>query len=196
MGKFIAIEGMDGVGKTTIVRELANRFSGHAMSTPGEGLAKSRQAVLEALADDELAKALFYMASVSSQGRKAAYLVEQGKWVFMDRYCASTQAYAKARGVKSDFSILFKDMVKPDMTVLLLLDEAERQKRLGHRGSTPEDQETLDPDFRHCVSNELESRADIAINIDGMTIDDVCTKLVGLIIDSNINEIKCSLFDL
>lgn len=38
MAGFVAIEGLDGVGKSTILNSLAARFSGHAMSTPGPAL--------------------------------------------------------------------------------------------------------------------------------------------------------------
>ncbi|MNF73884.1 Thymidylate kinase [compost metagenome] len=167
MGGFVAIEGLDGVGKSTVIELLARCFSGHAMSTPGLELHEIRKATLDAFADDELAKALFYAASVSSQGRKARNLTERGEWVFMDRYWASTLAYAKARGVTADLHQLSNNLIQPDMTVLLLLNEPERKRRLLTRGATVEDVETLDPDFRLCVLNELKARACLKIDVSG-----------------------------
>lgn len=181
MGGFIAIEGLDGVGKSTVVRLLAEDFSGHVMSTPGPALRDSRQAVLEAFADDELAKALFYAASVSSQGRQARSRVERGEWVFMDRYWASTFAYARARGVTADLEALNRSLIQPDLTVLLLLDESERQHRLQARGATAEDMETLEPGFRRCVLDELQARASLVVDITGLAVTEVSASVTRAI---------------
>lgn len=184
MGGFVAIEGLDGVGKSTVVKRLAEIYSGHAMSTPGPALRGSRPAVLEAFAHDELAKALFYAASVSSEGRQAISLAESGKWVFMDRYWASTLAYAKARGVIADLDALSKSLIPPDITILLLLDEPERRHRLHTRGASVEDMETLDPYFRKRVLDELQARANLVVNISGLSEMDVSAKLVRAIKDN------------
>lgn len=184
MGGFIAIEGLDGVGKSTVVRLLAESFSGHAMGTPGPALRDSRQAVLDAFADDELAKALFYAASVSSQGRLARSRAERGEWVFMDRYWASTLAYAKARGVTADLESLSLSLIQPDLTVLLLLDESERQYRLQARGTTPEDMETLDPGFCQCVLDELQARASLVVDITGLAMAEVSASVSRAIRDN------------
>lgn len=167
MGYFIALEGLDGIGKSTLVEQLAGVFFGTAMSTPGESLHGSRRVIMDDFSDDELAKALFYAASVSSQGRKVRKKVESGKWVFMDRYWASTIAYAKARGVTAELDQLRKSLILPDLTVLLLLDESERQSRLHARGATVEDMETLDSGFRQCVLDELQTHANLVVDISG-----------------------------
>lgn len=177
MAGFVAIEGLDGVGKSTILGRLAERFSGHAMSTPGPALRSSRPAILEAFAHDELAKALFYAASVSSEGRHARNLVERGEWVFMDRYWASTLAYAKARGVSADLEALSKSLPQPDITILLLLDEPERQRRLSARGATAEDMETLDPGFRERVLDELLVHADMSLDVTHFTANSLSIAL-------------------
>jgi len=181
MGGFIAVEGLDGVGKSTVVQQLAGCFSGHAMSTPGAALRECRQAVLHAFAEDELAKALFYTASVSSQGSQARSRAERGEWVFMDRYWASTLAYAKARGVTADLEALNGSLIQPDLTVLLLLDESERQSRLQARGATAEDMETLEPGFRQCVLDELQARANLVIDITGLAVTEVAASVSSVI---------------
>jgi dTMP kinase len=181
MGGFIAVEGLDGVGKSTVVQQLAGCFSGHAMSTPGAALRECRQAVLHAFAEDELAKALFYTASVSSQGRQARKKAERGEWVFMDRYWASTFAYAKARGVTAEIETLSLSLIQPDLTVLLLLNESERQRRLHARGATVEDMETLNPIFRQCVLDELQARANLVIDITGLNVAEVANSVSGAI---------------
>ena len=181
MGYFVAVEGLDGVGKSTMVKNLATVFSGHAMNTPGDVLRDSRKVIIDDFSDDELAKALFYTASVSSQGKKARNLTERDEWVFMDRYWASTLAYAKARSVNADLDHLSKNIIQPDLTILLLLDESERQSRLHNRGTTPEDIETLDSDFRQCVLEEFQAHATLVVDISGydpQTATQMLTKII------------------
>ena len=147
------------------------------MSTPGPALRDVRQSVLDAFAQDELAKVLFYTASVSSEGKKARLLAGSGEWVFMDRYWASTLAYAQARGVTANLDALSNSLTQPDLTILLQLDESERQRRLQARGATVEDMETLEPSFRDGVLEALQTRADLVVDISGLTELDAAEKL-------------------
>ena len=181
MAAFIALEGLDGVGKSTLVKGLAEHFAGVAMSTPGDALAQARPHVLTAFAHDELAKALFYAASVSSQGNAARRQVEQGHWVVMDRYWASTIAYANSRGVIADLKSLSRYFPVPDLTILVHLDEDERRARLFNRGATPEDLETLNPAFRNRVFADLQKRCDSMTDVSGLGVADAVRKLVSYI---------------
>lgn len=181
MGCFVAIEGLDGIGKSTLVKQLVQVFTGHAMSTPGEALRDCSKVILDDFSDNELAKALFYAASVTSQGKKARTMADRGEWVFMDRYWASTVAYAKARGVTDDIEQLGNNLIQPDLTVLLHLDEQERLRRLRVRGATEEDKQTLSPCFRQCVLDELHARADIVLDISGQDLQSATQILEKLI---------------
>jgi hypothetical protein len=69
----------------------------------------------------------------------------------MDRYWLSTVTYARARGCEGELSEVAAWVPVPDLTIWLTLDEAERRRRLTHRGMTPEDRETLVPEFAASV---------------------------------------------
>lgn len=181
MGKFIVLEGLDGVGKSTLAHGLARTLDATLMSTPGTEFAILRGEVLSALQDDQLAKALFYAATVSFQGRKAIEKVRHGGTVVMDRYWASTVAYAKARGVTSNLDALTSDFAKPDITVLLTLDEDQRVTRLTQRGTTTEDIETLCPTFRTFVMQELAARCSVSVDVTGLDEQDATAKVVEAI---------------
>ena len=152
---FIVVEALDGVGKTTLVRGLAERLGGVARNTPGDALRAVSSQVLGALGDDQTARCLFYAASVVAEGRRARRTVDEGGTVVMDRYWLSTVSYARARGVVQALDDVERCVPAPDVTVLVTLDEAERVRRMDGRGYTVADRETLAPAFRECVHREM-----------------------------------------
>ena len=154
---FIAFDGLDGVGKTTLVRELAQHYGGIALDTPGAELRPLVNSVLSALEQSQTARCLFYAASVLAAGCKARQLAADGQTVFMDRYWLSTIAYARARGVTVNLSDLEAIVPAPDLTILLTLDETERRRRINSRAYDSYDAETFSEKFRKCVLREMRS---------------------------------------
>ena len=181
MGSFIVLEGLDGVGKSTLAQGLARTLKATLMSTPGAEFAEMRGEVLRTLHDDQLGKALFYAATVSFQGRKAIEVVNRGSTVVMDRYWASTVAYAKARGVTANLDALTPDFAKPDITLLITLDEDQRMTRLTQRGATAEDIETLCPSFRASVMQELAARCSASVDVTGLDEHKATAKVIEAI---------------
>lgn len=154
---FIALEALDGVGKTTLAADLAGRLDGIALDTPGPELRLASPSVLSALGPHQTARCLFYAASVLVAGERARALVNGGWSVVMDRYWLSTISYARARGVTLDLRAIEASIPAPDATVLVMLDEDERQRRLRARGCTEADRETLAREFRTRVLREMRS---------------------------------------
>lgn len=152
---FIVLEALDGVGKTTAARSLAAELGGVAMNTPGDELREVSGAVLSGLGEHQEARCLFYAASVLARGAAARRAVGAGIPVVMDRYWLSTISYARARGVTAPCEDVESLVVAPDLTVLLVLDESERRRRLTGRGLTTADRETLDAGFRERVLAEM-----------------------------------------
>lgn len=178
---FIVLEGLDGVGKSTLAHGLAHALGATLMSTPGSEFAALRGGILNTLHEDQLGKALFYAATVSFQGRKAVEMVTRGGTVVMDRYWASTVAYARARGVTADLDALAPDIAQPDITVLITLDEPRRVARLTGRGATEEDIETLCPAFKASVLRDLMARCTVSVDITGLTEQEAIAKVAGVI---------------
>ena len=152
---FVVLEGLDGVGKSTLVRNLADHFNGEARNTPGCALRPFQKKILDALGSNQLARCIFYASTVFAEGRRARELADRGNIVFIDRYWLSTIAYARARGVTEDLSSLEAIVPRPDVTVLLTLEEEERQRRMKSRGHSSADCETLNKEFRVTVLREL-----------------------------------------
>jgi dTMP kinase len=171
-GRFVTLDALDGVGKATLVMGVARRLGGVAMDTPGPQLRALAPQVLAALGDAQVARCLFYAASVISQGKAARTRADAGETLVMDRYWPSTVAYARARGVEVDLDPLLPAVPWPDLSILVVIDEEERCRRLRSRGSmTVADAETLDPRFRATVLHHLTRLTDVVIDVTGLDPD-------------------------
>ena len=185
---FIVLEALDGVGKTTLARNLAEQYSFAAMSTPGVELKPIRESILDGLGENQTARALFYCATVAAEGKKARGVADSGQAVVMDRYIASTIAYAQARGVTADLDALIPAMEKPDLCILLTLDEEERIKRMQSREEfTEEDSETLDSSFRETVLAELKRQSDVIVDLTGYDESNAVDRILQAIFDAGID---------
>jgi len=170
-GFWIAVEGLDGCGKTTLCQRLSVANGGVMMATPGEAFRPLRQAVHAALDEHVDALPLFYASTVVSAGHSARRLASEGGCVVMDRYWPSTVAYAMARGSRVDLGWLGAMVPAPDLFVLLELPEAVRRQRLERRGMLAADRETLQGDmgqrimdaYRDLMPEHLLVPADLSI---------------------------------
>lgn len=154
--RFIVLEALDGVGKTTLVQSLAHAIGGVAMGTPGPDLRALGPGLLVGIGPDQTARAIFYAATVRAQGVAARRIVDGGRSVVMDRYWLSTFSYARARGVEGPLEGLEPLLPPADLTLLLTLPEAERRQRIHDRGqTTAADRETFDARFRERVLVEM-----------------------------------------
>lgn len=131
-GKFITLEGGDGVGKTTnleVVREFLHREGKNVVVTrePG-GTAIGEQIREILLKSSNLCSAgeLFLLFAARAQHLQEVILPElaKGSWVVSDRFCDATYAYqGYGRGINdkslASIEILVEGMLYPDLTLLL-----------------------------------------------------------------------------
>jgi dTMP kinase len=143
-GKFISLEGGEGVGKSTQVRALADVLKSRGIDVlvtrePGgsDGAEKIRELLLSG-SDDRWgpqAEALLFAAARADHVAKTIRpAVEAGQWVLSDRFVDSSLAYQggagglgieavraiNAFGIGNDF---------PDRTLVLTLDEGGERAR-------------------------------------------------------------------
>ena len=150
-GRFIALEGGEGVGKSTQVRALAAalRARGHDVvetREPGgsEGAEAIRRLLLEGAADRWTPGAealLFAAARADHVARTIRPALDAGRWVLTDRFLDSSLAYqGSAEGVSVDQLLALHAIgsggLLPDRTLLLTLpaDEAMRRAEARDRG--------------------------------------------------------------
>lgn len=150
----IAIEGIDGAGKTTIANFLAEElrkmgydvvvFKEPSNSEYGK---KIKFADKRLSLEEELD--LFLKDRIEDVKNNITPALKDGKIVIMDRYYYSNAAYQSARGGLNALDILKmneKIAPKPDLVLLLDLDVEVALKRLESRGklSIFEDKEYLE----------------------------------------------------
>ncbi len=142
----IVIEGLDGVGKTTLSRGLARALGARWLTTPGAALRdpETRRRFEAAYASCRVARSVAYGATVLAVGKEALALAQAGTPVVIDRYWLSTLAYAPAEAEAALAPL--EDLLEcPDLTLFATAPEAVRRARLqGRTGALSEaDLETL-----------------------------------------------------
>lgn len=144
---FIVIEGLDGVGKSTIAKALAKKIDAAILATPGDEFHNIRNDVELIYQDNYQSRQLFYMSTVVRVSEQARELINKGKNVIVDRYWLSTQVYHQWKSGNNHFVFpdIEKSVLTPDVTLYLQLPLKQRKKRLLSRSdNTEEDNLTID----------------------------------------------------
>ena len=149
-GKFIVIEGIDGSGKTTLAKTIAEAVGGADLTfEPTKG------AIGQALRSGSYgdippaAEALLFAADRAIHTEEIKKKLDSGVWVICDRYLGSTVAYQSASfGDAADWDWLLgmqkKSVITPDLTILLDIDPEAGLKRVDVRGEALSRFEKLD----------------------------------------------------
>lgn len=167
-GLFITFEGIEGCGKSTQTRALAEYFEKNNLPfivTREPGGTFISEKIRKILLDNENhemnpeTELLLYMASRSQHtGTKIIPALDQGNHVICDRYYDSTLAYqGAARDLDANFIDLLIDFAtystSPDLTFLLDITVEESEQRICHRGKDRMEQESKA--FHQKVRNEF-----------------------------------------
>ena len=138
-GRFIALEGADGTGKSTQAKLLASFLAkrGVPARTTRE---PDSPLILNALSGCESKKGacLLFAADRASHAEKVERLLEEGAWVVCDRFTDSSLAY-QAGGWGMDLGQVeevnaFATRLRPDATLILSCPPSLAAKRMRRRG--------------------------------------------------------------
>lgn len=143
-GRLLVVEGLDGVGKTTFSRMLADRLGVRWTTTPDQCVRQVRHVIDDVWAQTVGARRLFYAASVlaiSSKWRNRAD--PDDAWV-VDRYWLSTLAYADVEGSTDVLASLGRFVAPADVTFFLEAPREVRRARLATRASSACDRVSIE----------------------------------------------------
>lgn len=153
-GRFIVFEGGEGAGKSTQSRMLSvtlQKRGVDVVATREPGGTPGAETIRSLLLDPAgpgwgpRAEALLFAAARADHvDRLIAPALAQGKWVICDRYLDSSRAYQGGGSGVSDADLLDLHRIGsqgllPDLTILLVADEAEVARRLAARDGTESD---------------------------------------------------------
>lgn len=174
-GRFLTLEGGEGVGKSTQARALVAALEArgvHAVLTREPGGSEGAEAIRDLLMQGEVrrwsahAEALLFAAARADHVDKLIRpLVEAGSWVVCDRFIDSSRAYQGAQGI-DDAAILAlhgfgSRGFLPDRTLLLTLPGGEGDARARARDGAAADRFAVrGEDFHRAVAATFDRIAD------------------------------------
>lgn len=177
-GRFISLEGGEGVGKSTQLQALSDSLRGRGLTvlvTREPGGSPGAEAIRRLLLEGEekrwnaRAEALLFAAARADHVEKTIKpALDRGDWVLSDRFIDSSLAYQGAAGglgveaVRDLHRFGCEDFL-PDRTLVLTLDESEgalrARARDGHYGDRigsrpPSYHAAVDAGFREMAAKE------------------------------------------
>lgn len=147
-GKFITLEGIGGVGKTTnlsFVKQLLTKNNIAVVTTKEPGgtpLARKIRQLLLDKSDETCSNQTELLLIFAARAQHIQHVIQpalaQGKWVLCDRFTDSTYAY-QGGGREMDMSFIawledkIQGKLRPDLTLLLDAPVSVGTKRVGGR---------------------------------------------------------------
>ncbi|MEH3039241.1 MAG: dTMP kinase [Sphingomonas paucimobilis] len=162
-GRFLTLEGGEGVGKSTQARALVAALEArgiHAVLTREPGGSEGAEAIRDLLMQGDVrrwsahAEALLFAAARADHVEKLIRpMVDSGSWVICDRFIDSTRAYQGAQGI-DDAAILALHRfgsrgLLPDRTLVLTLPDGEGDARAEARDGAAADRFAARDDVFH-----------------------------------------------
>ena len=133
---FVVLEGIDGVGKSTVTRLVADALGFVPYATPPKEYMKRRREI--DLNGSPEQKFDFFREGVQVASREIQDLLTDGQSVICDRYWMTTFVYHRVIGVAVEES-MFSNMLQPDLTILMVASPEHQLQRLIGRGMSIND---------------------------------------------------------
>ncbi len=174
MNTFIVVEGISGVGKTTVAQELAKKLNAIYIKTPITPLDKMRAEIDTEYCSE--AKALYYLAGIAELSKRITKLLETTS-VVVDKYIYSSLVYPKINGVHFEIPT-WANIRNPDYGFLVTVNEATRLERLVKRGSDLGVNKHIDPEKVRSMMGVYRSLNLVEVTNDGL-IEETVNAIIG-----------------
>ena len=187
---FVSLEGIDGSGKSTQAKLLAESLGPETVLVREPGGTAAAERVRELLADGELeldpmAELLLFCAARADLVRRAIRpALEAGRDVVSDRFADSSAAYqGGGRGIGIDLAERLSEAaaegLRPDLTLLIWIDPEQAAQRSGGEDRF----EAAGLEFQRAVASAYEQiavrHADRIVRVDGSgSVDEVHARVM------------------
>ena len=179
---FVAIEGPDGVGKTSCGELLSASINGIYRKVPAGIFMEMKETVHRI--DNLDARFLFFLSANLHVSDMIRRLLGESS-VVCDRYLASTFAYHKAFGANTNIAnwqILKQSLIQPDFTFILEADDQVLFERLKEKGDSVEKFWNKVAMRQEIRKNYLDFSKDIIrIDTNKKTANEVCEEMLQII---------------
>ena len=175
---FIAIEGIDCTGKSTVSKLLAAQNDSVLYMTPPKSIYAKRDEIDAKASPFDHYR--FYLDGVYTASKEIWDFLALGKDVVCDRYWLTTYVYHIVMGVSVNIDD-FSNITQPDLTVLLLVSSDIQAKRFLERGMSIGDrrminhQSELSHEYKRAITKIEMSR--LVINTDRICPAEVVDKI-------------------
>lgn len=136
---FIVITGLDGSGTSTVARKLCELDKNSiVLKTPSEEFEKSREAIDTTVRNtSSIAHYLYYLSSVVYMSDYIkGHIDYKEKNVYCVRYLIDTIVSHRVAGIDVKLDYDLYNILKPDLTIFVKLNETIRQRRITERGKS------------------------------------------------------------
>ena len=180
----IVFEGLDGVGKSTVINGVAKRLNAKRMRTPPPLLNEARKkcASLSTRAEEALFDLGNMMASDEMQR-------EENQLMICDRYAISTDVRRIVSRHNNQADILEeifdwewpKHLYRPLLNIHLCVNEKIRQQRVRLRGNMTLDEKRLETDaeYRTAILIGYSEMCDITLDLTGLDEDQAVNSVMA-----------------
>ena len=132
-GTFVSLEGLHGVGKTTVSQLLADELGVGRIGTIPPEFNDLRRILDHSPNTNIDTRFLFYLSAVISCEGIIVEQLNSGRYVVVESYTARTVAFHRGMGSGTKVE-LCSTVLQPDVIYHLMCDEEERQARILERG--------------------------------------------------------------
>ena len=192
----IAVEGMDGVGKTTIAKMLSIRKGLKYIERPNKAFFDMDEDSYSRLCRKVYNSDIRAMAWFFGLGNIIQVLQNDEHDVVLDRHFLSNYFWNGSDETEKIFSTMINMVGKPDLTILLYAKTEERLERIRRRN--PYDRDLKDPDMKIFGYDKMIDFATrynlpfIIVNTEDLNIEEtyrICDKVIDKIQNFTSDEI-------